>query len=127
MLKAKRPMLIFEAAGVHWGEIAHMLWDLGYSLYDCDLPSDKRLPLTQPAFNTLAKLPEQLRIAFDCAARKRVPSSQMQREPGVLGNGDMAGPPGDKAGRPDIAVVVYLLTLRCRCYRMPLPRSPAVL
>lgn len=54
MLKAKRPVILFEAYLPTWGEIARMLQDLGYTLYNSDLPSAQRQPLTQPAFNTLA-------------------------------------------------------------------------
>jgi FkbM family methyltransferase len=54
MLKAKRPVIIFEAQSSNWGEISHGLWDLGYTLYNCDLTSTQRQPLTYPVFNTLA-------------------------------------------------------------------------
>ncbi len=54
LLKAKRPIIIFEASHAHWLEISGMLLDLGYTLYDGDLPSSQRKPLTRSAFNTLA-------------------------------------------------------------------------
>jgi len=54
MLKAKRPVILFEAYLPTWGEIARMLQDLGYILYNSDLPSAQRQPVTQPVFNTLA-------------------------------------------------------------------------
>jgi FkbM family methyltransferase len=55
MLEAKRPLLLFESSDERWGEISCVLWNLGYTLYDCDLPSGERQPLTHPADNTLAK------------------------------------------------------------------------
>lgn len=54
MLKARRPVVIFESQGANWEEIARRLWDLGYTLYNCNLTAAERQPLTQPAFNTLA-------------------------------------------------------------------------
>ena len=56
MLKAKRPVILFESAAESWGEIGRMLWDLGYTLYDSDLPPSRRQCLTHPVFNTLAVL-----------------------------------------------------------------------
>jgi FkbM family methyltransferase len=54
MLKARRPILIFEATTPNWEEIFPMLRSLGYILYDSDLSPDERRPLTDPVFNTLA-------------------------------------------------------------------------
>ena len=54
LLKAMRPIIIFEASHAHWLEVSSMLLDLGYTLYDSNLPSGRRKPLTRPAFNTLA-------------------------------------------------------------------------
>jgi len=54
MLKAKRPVVIFESAYENWPEIWHMLRNLGYTLFDSDLPPSQRQPLVKPAFNTLA-------------------------------------------------------------------------
>ena len=56
VLKAKRPVILFESAAESWGEIGRMLWDLGYTLYDSDLPPSRRQCLTHPVFNTLAVL-----------------------------------------------------------------------
>ena len=38
----------------NWEEVSHMLWNLGYVLYDSEMTPDKREPLTRPAFNVLA-------------------------------------------------------------------------
>ena len=54
MLQANRPAILFEATGENWKEISPMLWNLGYTLYDSDLPADDREPLTRPSYNTLA-------------------------------------------------------------------------
>jgi FkbM family methyltransferase len=54
MLKARRPILIFEATTQNWEEIFPMLRSLGYTLYDGDLSPGERQPLTHPVFNTLA-------------------------------------------------------------------------
>ncbi|MGO8757078.1 MAG: FkbM family methyltransferase [Terracidiphilus sp.] len=54
LLKAKRPVVLFESQGGNWGEISRGLWDLGYTLYNCDLPPAERKPLASPVFNTLA-------------------------------------------------------------------------
>jgi FkbM family methyltransferase len=54
MFKAKRPSLIFEMDDSHWAEISQMLYALGYTLYDSDLPPAERQPLTGPCFNILA-------------------------------------------------------------------------
>ena len=56
LLKTKRPILVFEMWHEHWDELSRLLWDLGYVLYDADLPAGQRRPLTKttPAFNTLA-------------------------------------------------------------------------
>ena len=54
ILKAKRPVILFEAAGTNWEEISHLLWNLGYTLYDSDQPAGQRRPVTHPPFNTLA-------------------------------------------------------------------------
>jgi len=54
MLRAKRPVVIFEAQRQNWEEISRVLWSLGYTLYNSDLPPDQREPLTRSVFNTLA-------------------------------------------------------------------------
>jgi FkbM family methyltransferase len=54
MLKASRPLLIFELKRPHWEEISRMLHDLGYTLYNSDLPPAERQPLTEPCFNVFA-------------------------------------------------------------------------
>jgi FkbM family methyltransferase len=54
MLKTRRPIMLFEAQNFNWDEIARGLWDLGYTLYNCDLPAAQRQPLTSSVFNTIA-------------------------------------------------------------------------
>jgi FkbM family methyltransferase len=54
MLKASRPIVLFEAQNFNWDEIARGLWDLGYTLYNCDLTPSERQPLTSSVFNTIA-------------------------------------------------------------------------
>ncbi len=54
LLRSKRPIILFEASGDSGTEIAPMLLNLGYKLYDSDLPASQRQPLTRPAYNTLA-------------------------------------------------------------------------
>jgi FkbM family methyltransferase len=54
LLKARRPVLIFEMKGSNWQEISCILHDLGYVLYNSDLPRGERRPLTEPRFNILA-------------------------------------------------------------------------
>jgi FkbM family methyltransferase len=54
MFKAKRPSLIFELTRSHWTEISTLLQDLGYALYNSDLPLADRRPLTEACFNVLA-------------------------------------------------------------------------
>ncbi len=53
MLKAKRPILIFEMTRHNWDEESRMLCDLGYTLFDSDLPPGERQPLTDAAFNII--------------------------------------------------------------------------
>ena len=54
LLESKRPTVLFEAAGKGRAEIASLLWKLDYVLYDSDIPTESRRPLTEPAYNTLA-------------------------------------------------------------------------
>jgi hypothetical protein len=53
MLKAKRPMLIFELTRPNWDEESRFLHDLGYTLFDSDVPPGERQPLTGPTYNIL--------------------------------------------------------------------------
>jgi len=53
MLKVKRPILIFEMTRWNWNEESCLLRDLGYTLYDSDLPPGDRRPLTGPTYNVL--------------------------------------------------------------------------
>jgi hypothetical protein len=53
MLKAKRPILIFELTRHNWDEESRMLRDLGYTLFDSDLPPGERQPLTDATFNII--------------------------------------------------------------------------
>ena len=54
MLKAKRPVLIFEATNRNWQEESHFLRNLGYTFFDGDQPPGQRQPLASPALNILA-------------------------------------------------------------------------
>ncbi|MGA2569226.1 MAG: FkbM family methyltransferase [Terracidiphilus sp.] len=54
LLKAKRPVVLFETQGCNGEEISRVLLGLGYTLYDCDRTPAERQPLVRPAFNTLA-------------------------------------------------------------------------
>lgn len=54
MLKTKRPVIVLEVSSHSWTGISAMLWDLGYTIYDSDVPAPARRPLNQPAFNILA-------------------------------------------------------------------------
>ena len=54
LLKTRRPVVIFEAQNYNWDQIAPGLWDLGYTLYNCDLAPAERQPLRTSVFNTLA-------------------------------------------------------------------------
>jgi hypothetical protein len=54
LLKANRPVLIFEMKSSNWQEISTTLQDLGYVLYNSDLPPAERQPLTEARFNILA-------------------------------------------------------------------------
>ncbi len=53
LLKTKRPVLLFEMTRSNWDEESRLLGDLGYTLYDSELPSGERKPLTGPAYNIL--------------------------------------------------------------------------
>jgi FkbM family methyltransferase len=53
LLKTKRPILIFELTRRNWDEESHLLRDLGYALFDSDLPPNQRQPLTEPTYNIL--------------------------------------------------------------------------
>ena len=53
MLKTKRPVLIFELTRLNWDEESRLLRDLGYTLFDSELPTSKRQPLNEPARNIL--------------------------------------------------------------------------
>jgi hypothetical protein len=53
MLKAKRPVLIFELTRPNWEEESRLLRDLGYALFDSELPPNERQPLNGPARNIL--------------------------------------------------------------------------
>ncbi|MGB0063749.1 MAG: FkbM family methyltransferase [Terracidiphilus sp.] len=53
MLKSKRPILLFELTRLNWPEESRLLADLGYTLFDSEVPRDKRQPLTAPAYNIL--------------------------------------------------------------------------
>jgi len=46
LLKTKRPILIFELTRRNWDEESRLLRDLGYTLFDSDLPPNDRQPLT---------------------------------------------------------------------------------
>ena len=53
LLKGKRPVLVFELTRWNWDEESRLLRDLGYELFDSDLPPSERQPLTGPTFNIL--------------------------------------------------------------------------
>jgi FkbM family methyltransferase len=53
LLKTKRPILIFELTRPNWDEESHLLGDLGYTLFDSELPRSERKPLTAPTYNIL--------------------------------------------------------------------------
>jgi len=53
LLKTKRPILIFELTRPNWDEESHLLGDLGYTLFDSEVPHDQRKPLTAPTYNIL--------------------------------------------------------------------------
>jgi FkbM family methyltransferase len=50
LLKTKRPVVIFESTGPNWSENSRIFRDLGYTLYDSDLPPAQRTPLSGAAF-----------------------------------------------------------------------------
>jgi FkbM family methyltransferase len=54
MLKAKRPVVLLELTRRNWDEESRIFRDLGYALYDSDLPPAKRAPLSEAAYNVLA-------------------------------------------------------------------------
>lgn len=54
LLESKRPTLIFESHQESREEVSSLLFRLGYTLYDSDLPAPQREPLPKPVFNTLA-------------------------------------------------------------------------
>jgi len=53
LLKTKRPILIFELTRPNWDEESRLLRDLGYTLFDSDLPPGERQPLAQPTYNII--------------------------------------------------------------------------
>ena len=53
ILKTKRPILIFELTRQNWDEESRLLRDLGYTLFDSDLPPGERQPLAQPTYNII--------------------------------------------------------------------------
>jgi FkbM family methyltransferase len=53
MLKTKSPILIFELTRPNWGEESRLLSDLGYTLFDSELPPAQRQPLTGATHNIL--------------------------------------------------------------------------
>jgi FkbM family methyltransferase len=54
LLKTKRPVVLFELTRPNWPEESRLLADLGYTLFDSELPRNERQPLTAPTFNVLA-------------------------------------------------------------------------
>jgi FkbM family methyltransferase len=54
LLAAKNPVLIFELTRRNWDEESSLLRDLGYRLYDGDLPPGERQLLTGPTYNIIA-------------------------------------------------------------------------
>jgi FkbM family methyltransferase len=54
ILKTKRPVVLFELTRRNWSEDSRIFWDLGYTLYDSDLPPAQRVPLSDAPFNVLA-------------------------------------------------------------------------
>lgn len=54
LLKTKHPIVIFELTRPNWNQESQLLRDLGYTLFDSDLPPSERQPLTGPACNILA-------------------------------------------------------------------------
>jgi FkbM family methyltransferase len=54
MLKAKRPVVLFELTRRNWDEEARIFRDLGYALFNSDLPPTERTPLSEATFNVLA-------------------------------------------------------------------------
>jgi len=53
LLKSKRPTLIFELTRRNWDEESRLLRNMGYTLFDSDLPPSERQPLTGPTYNIL--------------------------------------------------------------------------
>lgn len=53
MLKTKRPILLFELTRPNWEEESQLLGDLGYTLFDSEVPRAQRQPLTGPTYNIL--------------------------------------------------------------------------
>jgi FkbM family methyltransferase len=53
LLQAKRPILIFELTRPNWNEESRLLNELGYTLFDSELPPASRKPLTGPTYNIL--------------------------------------------------------------------------
>ena len=49
----RAPILIFELTRPNWDEESRLLGDLGYTLFDRDLPPGERKPLTAPTYNIL--------------------------------------------------------------------------
>jgi FkbM family methyltransferase len=63
LLKAKRPIIICEVRGSNREPITELLKDMGYQLFDSDLPLEERTPLSVATYNTLCIPEEQFRIA----------------------------------------------------------------
>jgi FkbM family methyltransferase len=54
LLKAKRPVVVFELTRRNWKDNSEIFSDLGYTLYDSDLPPAQRTPLSGATYNILA-------------------------------------------------------------------------
>jgi FkbM family methyltransferase len=54
LLREVRPVLLCEVAAENQAEAGAILLRHGYTLYDAEAPPDRRLPLAQPSWNTLA-------------------------------------------------------------------------
>lgn len=60
LLRAAQPVIIAEIGHTETrAEVSQLLHDLGYQLFDADLPKHARQPLAQAAYNTLA-IPERM-------------------------------------------------------------------
>lgn len=54
LLAEVRPVLLCEVTAENAAEVGERLRGRGYTLYDADLPAERRAPLASPAWNTLA-------------------------------------------------------------------------